>query len=457
METSSAPTLTKFNPNAIPYQFKVIKLLRKEWDYSTGTPEVLLSGSYGSAKSILMAHLAVTHCLFNKGARVLLARKALPDLKDTIFKEILEHIDGELIEGKDYKVNHSSAKIQFSNGSEIISRSWSDKKYKKSRSLKISMAVFEELTENNEEDKEAFMTIKARLRRIPKIKENILIAATNPDDEAHWVHKYFFDSSKRTRFVFKSVTTDNPFLDPEYINQLRQDLDPISVKRYIYGEWVSISKDKIYYNYTSAKNFINQKYVFDHRFPVSLFFDFNIGFGKPMSAGVGQEIDGVFHIARVWVIEGTRTLGMMEEMAASDLFENNHNFMVYGDASGKSNDTRSIKSDYEIIKDFLARYIRKDGSSLKFSMHVPLSNPPIRKRHNLLNGLFENDLKKVSFFVYNEALVADEGLRLTKLRKGADYIEDDSDSFQHITTAIGYWCHFVKFLQRETNIKTFYY
>ena len=456
MLVESGTTLTTFNPEAIPYQIKVVKLLRKDWDYSKGTPEVLLTGSYGSAKSILMAHLAITHCLFNKGARVCLARKAMPDLKDTIFKECLEHLEGELIEGKDYKVNNSSAKIRFSNGSEIISRSWSDKKYNKGRSLKLSMLVLEELTENNEDDKQAFMTLKARLRRLPHVKENILIGATNPDDEAHWVYKYFFDKSKQTRFVFHSVTMDNPFLDPQYIAQLRADLDPISVRRYIYGEWVSLAKDKIYYNYATARNFKDVSYSIKNDLPIDLFWDFNIGKGKPMSAGFGQ-FDGVFHIAKTWAIEGTRTQDMLEEMAEDGLFENKNEFRVFGDASGKNNDTRSIKSDYEIIRQFLQKYTRKDGSKLKVSMHVPLSNPPIRKRHNLLNGLFENDLKQINLFVYKDSMVADEGFRLTKLKKGADYIEDDSDSFQHITTAIGYWCHFIKHIYRKENVKTYYY
>jgi hypothetical protein len=438
MIPKSGTTLSTFSPYAIPYQSKVVELVRRDWDYDKGTPEILLSGSFGSAKSILMAHLAVTHCLFNPKGRVLLARKALPDLKDTIFKEILEHLEGDLVEGKDYKANHSSAKITFANGAEIISRSWSDKKYKKGRSLKISMLVFEELTENNEEDKQAFDTLKARLRRIPGVKENVLIAATNPDDQEHWVYKYFFDATKPTRFVFKSVTTDNPFLDPIYIQQLKQDLDPLSAQRYIYGEWVSLYKDRIYYAYDRERNFKNIPYRINLNFPVDLMHDFNIGKGKPMSAAVGQRIDSVYHIFKTFRIEGARTLDILEEMEAQGVFNPVYTYRVFGDASGEANDTRSKKTDYDIIRKFLAN-TAADGQGVRFEMRVPLANPPIRKRHNLMNSLFINELGRVRYYQYAGTEWLDEGWRLTALKKGASFQEDDSIASQHITSAVGYW------------------
>ena len=435
--TLSKTSLQGFDPNAIPYQIKVVNLIRRDWDYSTGTPEILLSGSYGSAKSILMAHLAVTHCLFNPGARVLLARKAMPDLKSTIFKEIIEHIEEDLMEGKDYFVNESTASIRFSKelgGSEIISRSWSDKRYKKGRSLKISFLVFEELTENNEEDKEAFMTLKARLRRLPHVKENVLIAATNPDSPAHWVHKYFFNSDKPTRFVFKSITTDNPFLDPIYIKQLKDDLDPIQAQRYIYGEWVELTKDRVYYAYNRDINFRKE-----HSFKIDelrICHDFNIGHNKPMSAAACIKVGDTYHALKAFHVEGARTADIMEEIASSGFLDKCRKITVYGDASGKNRDTRSIKSDYDIIKDFLANYRTRDGRPLSFEMKVPLANPPIRRRHNIVNAHFINENKQVRLFIYDEWL--HDGFMQTSFKKSADLVEDDSLPQQHVTTAIGY-------------------
>jgi hypothetical protein len=96
-------------------------------------------------------------------------------------------------------------------------------------------------------------------------------------------------------------------------------------------------------------------------------------------------------------------------------------------------DTRSKRSDYDIIKDYLS-----NETKINFAMQVPPANPPVRKRHNMVNAFCCNDFGIRKLFVYIDAPTADEGLRLAKLKKGSQYIEDDSDRFQHISTAIGY-------------------
>lgn len=449
----SKPYLDGFNPYVIPYQGDLVDLVRTEWDYSRGNLEILLSGSFGSAKSIAMAHLAVTHCLLYPRARVCIARRALPDLKDTIFKEIIEHLEGydeetasgpQLVEGVHYTVNQSRAYIRFNNGSEIISRSWADKKYKKGRSLKLSMLIIEELTENNEEDKQAFDTLKARIRRLPHVPENLMIAATNPDEPDHWVYKYWFDSDDPCRKVFYSVTEDNPYLDPIYVQQLRRGYTKEEADRFLRGKWISITGSGVYYNYDSQKNFKRDKeYEWDLRYPISLMHDFNIGHGKPMSAAVGQHIKGVFYVAKTFIIDGLNTPKLMDEMAESGIFELKAKFQVYGDAAGRHKDTRNSQSDYDIIEKFLTNYVRKDGTSLEVEMNVPLSNPAIRTRHNKMNSHFCNDLEEVRFYVYKDAKALDEGLRLTKLKKGAHLVEDDSFRLQHVTTAVGYWLCYI--------------
>jgi hypothetical protein len=306
------------------------------------------------------------------------------------------------------------------------------------------MLIFEELTENNEEDKEAFMTLKARLRRLPHVKENVLIAATNPDAPSHWVYKYFFEEKQDTKFVFKSVTSDNPFLDPIYIEQLKRDLDPRAIQRYIYGEWIELQKDQVYYNYSQERNF-KKYFEFKAGEELNLCHDFNIGHGKPMSAAAIAKRNGIYHAFKAFHVEGARTLDIMEEIASSGLLDLCGKVCVYGDASGKHNDTRSIKTDYDIILHFLQNYKTKDGRSLKVELRIPRANPPIRRRHNLVNAYFMNDNKEVRLFVYDKWI--DEGFRLPTFKKNGDMVEDDGPAypFQHATTAIGYLLDYDKY------------
>ena len=153
-----------------------------------------------------MAHILVRHCVENPRSRVCIGRRGMPDLKKTIWKEILEHMEKDFIEGRHYTVHLGMMVITFRNGAEIITATWADKRYKKFRSLKLSMLVIEEIVENSEEDMEAFKQLKARLKRLPHVKENILIAATNPDAPSHWVWKYFIEpNSNGSKHPYRHV------------------------------------------------------------------------------------------------------------------------------------------------------------------------------------------------------------------------------------------------------------
>lgn len=437
---SSTPTFLEFDPFVIPYQGQVIDDVFFDFDYSKGTHEILLSGSVGSAKSILMAHLAVRHCIMNEGALLLLGRKSMPDLKATIFQKIKDHMEMSFQENVDYAVVEYNATIEFKNGSKIISRSWSDRKFKKVRSLELSAAIIEELTEN--EEQEPYDEIKMRVGRLAHISQNqsFICCASNPDSPAHWAYKYFIDTDIATRHVYYSVTTDNPFLPESYVNQLKTDLDPKLARRMIYGEWIEISTELVYYAYKKEDNYRDTTYKINLRYPISISWDFNIGQGKPLSAVIFQFIDDVMYIFDEVVVEGMRTNDSCDELSARGLLDYNTMYMIHGDATGRHRDTRNVKSDYDIIRKFFSNYRTKNDRRVEYELHVPLSNGAIRKRHNLVNSYCDNEAGDKRLFVYKKAKTANEGLRLTKLKKGGQYIEDDSPNcpYQHISTAIGY-------------------
>ena len=404
---------------------EVIKAVHK-LDYSLGAHEFLLSGSVGSAKSILLAHSVISHCLRNSRARVLIGRYSLPDLRLTIWRKILEHLEAVDL---DYTLNLSRLEIRFCNGSEIICRSWADGNYTRMRSLELSAAVIEELTEQDgDEGLEIYNEIKMRVGRLPHIKENWIMSATNPGAPSHWAYKYFIQSKSPTRHVYYSVTTDNPYLPPQYIEQLKRDLDPKLALRMIYGQWIEIAGEVVYYAYESPEQFIRKPYTINPAFPIILSWDFNIGDGKPMSMCCMQYIDDVFHVFHEVVIDGARTADTVDELLP--ILKPEWSYIICGDAAGKHRDTRGQRSDWDIII--------KGLSNFKVDFKVPPSNPGVRNRHNRVNAYCKNADGQVRLFIYEKAPTVDEGLRLVKLKPGANYIEDDSKRYQHITTALGY-------------------
>lgn len=446
MKTSSTPAFSDFDPSIIPYQDQVIDDFYSNNDYSLGVHESLLSGSVGSAKSILLAHLGIRHCLENPGAKVLIGRENMPDLRDTLFVKMAEHLtDENLIEGYHFKLYARECRIVFPTfGSEIIGKSWGDGNFMKLRSLELSMACIEELTENQDQD--IYDEIKMRVGRLPHIKTNNIICATNPDSPAHWAYQYFVEPKLKnvgnfpTRHVYYSVTTDNPFLPKWYIEQLKQDLDPRMARRMIYGEWIEIDQDIIYSSYKIDRNYRDYDYKVKEELPIMMCFDFNIGVGKPMSCVFGQyhKETRSFHWFDEIIIHGARTADIMVEAESRGLLKYNSLYEIYGDSTGDSRDTRNILTDYDIIKKYLGTIRRENGHYLKWIFNVPHSNPPVRTRHNIVNATCLNEVGEVRFYAYKKCKMLDKGMRLTSLKKNGSYLEDDSPEYQHCTTAVGY-------------------
>ncbi len=440
--SGDVPSFTEFNPNLIKWQINAINTIYN-FDYSKGLLSWLASGSVGSAKSLFGCHVGLRHIVENEKARLLVGRITRPDLKDTLIQNIDDHIEGDFIEGEDYEKNETSLKYVFYNGSEIISRSWHKKNFKQFRSLKLSAALIEELTENVGEYFEAWDAIKQRIGRLPHVKMNWMGGMTNPDGPEHPVYKHFIAKPKPDRIVFYSDARDNPFLPDWYIPNLLEDLSPLEVERMIKGRWVADPKGGIYHNYHPDKNFRNETYIFNLAYPVDLMADYNIGWGKPNSSAIGQMINGVFHVAKTFLLDRSDTNDMLDEIEASGILERPTYFRIFGDASGKNRDTRSKTSDYEIWEDRFAKYRTKEGKRIRFEMCVPKANPPIRTRHNKVNAKCENALGQVQLFIYKDANDANLGFQMTKLKKGGQYLEDDSLREQHVTTAIGYWLCYI--------------
>jgi hypothetical protein len=433
---SAVPTIEQFDPYKVPYQIDVITLIRRDYNYNLGPLEILLSGSVGSAKSLLLAHIVATHVIIYPGAGVLVGRRVHKDMKNTIWAMILKHYPAL----RQYW-NKSDTTIRLPNGSIIYGVSWDKGDYDKFRSYELSLAVIEELTENDTMD--MVTEIRMRLGRAQEVRENLLICATNPDSPSHPAYQYFIEGASDTRKVFYSKTEDNPFLPKWYIESLRKTLDHKQALRMLKGQWIEINKDNVYYAYEDENNYRDYVYKWDLSKPIDLFLDFNNSkSGKPMSVGAGQYINGQYHLAKTWIIGGMRTLDMMDEVANDGYLDMGFPMVrFFGDASGRHGDTRSNKPDWDLIENFIANYRPKHRAYLDYEIEVPAANPAIKARHNLVNGLCINDLKQSNLFIYKEAKDLAKGLRLTQLKKDSRLIEDDSLREQHITTALGYYVY----------------
>ncbi|MEE8113451.1 MAG: phage terminase large subunit, partial [Nitrososphaerales archaeon] len=393
--------------------------------------ELLLSGSVGSAKSLTLAHLIVTHCILYPGAAVGLGRLALPRLKETLCQKIREHLF-EVGGGLTYKYNGTTGALEFNNGSRCIPFSWADKNYMKFRSYELSAMAIEELSENKGDHWNAYLEAYSRVGRLTHVPEKWVISASNPDSPTHPAYKHFMKTDVQTRHVYYSLTSENPFLPKSYIGNLLSLYDERMARRMIYGEWIEIDDEVVYYTYRHEQNYRDYSYQVNPNVPVCVAFDFNIALGKPLSIAFCQHMRGQTHVFNEIVIEGLRTREALREAKEKGLFKRGQLYKIDGDATGRHRDTRNNMSDYDIIEEFMT------NEKLMYDMNVSRSNPPVKERHNLVNGRIKNAKGEINLYVYKDAPMADEGFRLTALKSGASYTEDDSKPYQHITTAIGY-------------------
>lgn len=446
--------LNTFNPKAIQWQYDLMYLIRKQLDYSLGVHEIICSGSVGSAKSEVCAHAAITHCILYSDARFLLGRQAMPRLKQTVIKKILDHIKGVLKIDIDFTHNKTSGIITFSNGAEMIPISWADKDYQKFRSYEFSAAWIEEATENDSVESKGFHTeMIARIGRInstnSNVKENFVLYSTNPDDPDHYFYDYFFTGGKRVgnyltnnplRHVFFSLTEQNIFLPKWYITSLRNRYDNKMIQRLLEGQWIYINTDVIYYEYNPDEHFVLNDSVIDPSLPVILTFDFNISKGKPMSSALMQYDGRTFRIIDEVAIEGARTQDAIEEWAGKGVFDTKHNppIIIHGDATGRRGDSRGKNSDYSIIEKHLSNYTRPDGEALDFDIDVPTINPPIRERHNKVNGQLKSSTGKINILIDRRCKTINKGLLGGKLKEGARYLEDQTSQGMDVVVALGY-------------------
>lgn len=426
-----------FDPRVIPWQWDALKAISK-LDYSERTQEIGFCGILGSAKTTLAAWLAIDHCCKYREAEFFIGRRSYTDLKESQFKELVGIIETTWGKRAQSWSRVGDCSIHFPWGSRIVSGTWGDGRYEKFKSKNYSAAWLEEPTENNEKEYKEFMGVfRGRVGRVNSknsdVQENFLISSFNAYDPDHPIYDEYYTKNSDHRHLFESLKKDNPFLQPGYYDALAETLDPVSYKRMVLGEWLSQSTDKIYYSYNEVGNHINRDYEVKRSIPVHVCWDFNIGVNKPMSGCFFQFFNGAFHFFDEFIIDSARTQDTLEDIRDRGLIKPGYMYYIHGDSSGVNRDTRTVSTDWSIIKKFFSNL-----NNISFEIRVPKSNPPIRKRHNLVNSYIENEKGRRRLFVYKGCPTLNKGFKLTALKKGASYIEDDSKPYQHVTTAAGY-------------------
>lgn len=178
--------------------------------------------------------------------------------------------------------------------------------------------------------------------------------------------------------VIKAATSSNPYLPEGYVEQIRSNYDPLLADMYLSGEFVSLSRNKVYHFFDRKKHH-NPRELKDSDQYLHIGLDFNIG--------------GT--CATVWVIENNKPVAV-DEFTSHDTADfinrcqpyrrQGRTITVYPDASGRSGSTNASLSDIAMLSQSHTG-LRVDAAS---------ANPPVRDRVNCVNALLAHDRMSVN-------------------------------------------------------------
>jgi PBSX family phage terminase large subunit len=200
-----------------------------------------LFGAFGSGKTYAICAEAIAWCLEQPGIRGVIARRYVPELRDTtetVFFDILPH---ELYQaGEPKRAGGHYESFTFPNGSKVLFRGIDD--WEKHKSLNVGFIAWDEA---DEFDEETFVGMSSRVRQKDLTKEARAIGhrgqitrrgmwtASNPAGH-NWLYHRAVDPATRKDSTswFRSTSFDNPHLPPEYIEDLLSNPEPW-IRRYV--------------------------------------------------------------------------------------------------------------------------------------------------------------------------------------------------------------------------------
>ena len=232
-------------PNNISITFKPLKkqYIALEYLNDKTTQQVLYGGSAGSGKSYFGCAWIIMSCLRYPGARYLIGRSKLGQLRSTTMKTFTDICkEWGLQREVHYTWNGQSNEIHFYNGSEVILKDLyhypSDKDFDSLGSLEITGCFIDEASQIVEKARDV---ITSRLRY--KLDEFGIIGKVlmtcNPSK--NFLYRDFYQPHLKGELdpykqFIPALPTDNPNLPESYIETLR-NMDKTSRERLLFGNW----------------------------------------------------------------------------------------------------------------------------------------------------------------------------------------------------------------------------
>jgi PBSX family phage terminase large subunit len=389
---------------------------------------VILYGGRGSSKSDFVAKFLINRCISDKYFRFILIRNAYNTIKDSQYQTLKDIIIdlglGELFE---FKLQPLEI-ICKENGNKFLARGCDDTT--RLKSIKDPTGAWYEEDIPSEDD---FITITTSIRT-SKADQLLEIFTINPevkegDYQENWFWKKFFKGRGKKSFedkiqqdiegrvvelnylVHHSTYHDNRWLPPEFIAFLEtlKKQDPYYYTIYCLGEWGNRITGGAFYK-AFNRGLTVTKTEYDPAKALHITFDFNVN--PYMTASIWQIHNNlVYNVGEIAAVSPKNTTQGVCTEIKNRYSQHQSGMFIYGDPSGKAEDTRLEKghNDFTIIEHELRDF--------KPSLRIASSAPSVAMRGKWINSIFA-DQREVKVFISEECplLIAD----LLNLKEAAD-------------------------------------
>lgn len=348
---------------------------------------ILYGGAIRGGKTWWLLLTMIRLCSMYPKSRWVIVRESLPTLKrNTLpsWKKILDEGVAPFVKS----FNQDTYTVTFTNDSELMFMAESfdqDKDLERFKGLEINGAGCEEISELQEE------TFNKLIERTGTwiVKDlNVpspILATCNPTH--NWVKKRFYDKWVNdelpdTWAYIQAKISDNPFLPPDYLQGLKENMMPTDYQRFVEGDWEVVEvKNQFAYNWSDEHHVKPCYHQEDKSLIISM--DFNIEPFAFIYSHVWQDREG-YHI-HIFMEETIKDGNMQKAVNAirAKFTANLWNCVITGDYNG--NKRELSQNDHASNFEQIRRELRLSARQIQTS-----PNPKHVNSRNDLNYILHH-------------------------------------------------------------------
>ena len=229
-------------------------------------------------------------------------------------------------------------------------------------------------------DKEAWPEV---LRPMLADKQGRALFIGTPRGYNHFFELYQEKKGQPGWAAFQFTTAEGGNVALEEIESATHELDAQTYRQEFEASFENLTAGLVYHAFDRDENV--ETVTYDPGLPLFWALDFNV---NPMCSVIGQRDDDSVTVLEELVLRDSNTgaacQAFLERIARLGRLSSSTRIDIYGDATGASRSTSASRTDWQIIRDFLARY------PYQVKQHVPRSNPPVKDRVNCVNAMLCN-------------------------------------------------------------------